>query len=136
MAKIVKSTLNQIINPDQTGFISNSRLLFDTLCHCENTDTPGMLLIVDYAKAFDTIEWEFIDHCLGQFGFGSFIREAVKLLQNNSFSRVEQNGYLSEKKYYPEVVDRVTPYLLTCLSYAQRFYHMSYVSVMRSKVLK
>ena len=103
VAKRIKSTLNQIINPDQTGFISNrfigenSRLLFDTLCRCENADTPGMLIIVDYAKAFDTIEWGFIDHCLGQFGFSSFIRKAVKLLQTNSFSRVEQNGYLSEK---------------------------------------
>ena len=120
MAKIIKSTLNQIINPDQTGLISNrfigenSRLLFDTLCHCENTDTPGMLIIVDYAKAFDTIEWEFIDHCLGQFGFGSFIREAVKLLQNNSFSRVEQNGYLSEKNLISRGCrqgDPISPYL-------------------------
>ena len=120
MAKRIKSTLNQIINPDQTGFISNrfigenSRLLFDTLCHCENTDTPGMLIIVDYAKAFDTIEWNFIDKYLGRFGFGPFIRNSVKLLQTNSFSRVEQNGHLSDKIQLSRGCrqgDPISPYL-------------------------
>ena len=103
LAKRIKFTLNSIINPDQTGFISgrfigeNSRLLFDTLCYCEDNNIPGMLVIIDYAKAFDTIEWGFITYCLDIFGFGSFIKESVKLLQNNSFSRVEQNGFLSDR---------------------------------------
>ena len=67
IAKRIKSSYNQITNPDQTGFISdrfigeNLRLLFNTSCHCENDNIPGMLIIVDYAQLLDTIEWNFID---------------------------------------------------------------------------
>ena len=66
----IKLILCQIINPDQTGFISgrflgeNTRLLTDTLDYCETNSVDGLLLIGDYAKAFDTIEWNFIEHCL------------------------------------------------------------------------
>ena len=120
IAKRIKSTLNSIINPDQTGFISgrfigeNSRLLFDTLCYCENNNIPGMLIIIDYAKAFDTIEWDFINHCLQLFGYGPFIQKTIKLLQYNSFSRVEQNGHLSEKIQLSRGCrqgDPISPYL-------------------------
>ena len=99
----IKPILSQIINPDQTGFISgrflgkNTRLLTDTLQYCEANSMDGLLIIVDYAKAFDTVEWDFIEFCLNLFGFGDFIIESVKLLQNGSFSRIEQNGYFSGK---------------------------------------
>ena len=120
LSKRIKDTLKQIINPDQTGFISerfigeNSRLLFDTLCYCEDNNIPGMLVIIDYAKAFDTIEWNFINYCLDIFGFGDFIKESVKLLQFSSFSRVEQNGHLSEKIHLTRGCrqgDPISPYL-------------------------
>ena len=73
-----------------------------------------MLIIIDYAKAFDTIEWDLIKHCLHLFGFGLFIQKTIKLLQYNSFSRVEQNGHLSEKIQLSRGCrqgDPISPYL-------------------------
>ena len=73
-----------------------------------------MLIIIDYAKAFDTIEWDFITHCLNLFGFGPFVKKTIKLLQYNSFSRVEQNGHLSEKIHLSRGCrqgDPISPYL-------------------------
>ena len=102
IANRIKPLLSQIINPDQTGFISgrflgeNTRLLADTLEYCESNSIDGLLIVVDYAKAFDTIEWNFIENCLNLFGFSEFIVDSVKLLQKNSFSRIEQNGHFSE----------------------------------------
>ena len=36
----------------------------------EDEDIPGILLLVDFEKAFDTIEWSFIEKTLKFYGFG------------------------------------------------------------------
>ena len=126
----IKPILCQIINPDQTGFISgrflgeNTRLLTVTLDYCESHSVDGLLVIVDYAKAFDTIEWNFIEFCLNLFGFGDFIINSVKLLQKNLFSRIEQNGHFSANVLSRGCRQGI-PSLHTCLSYVPRFSLMS-----------
>ena len=102
IAERLKSILPTIINNDQTGFISNrfigenTRLIYDTIVYTEAEEIPGLLIIVDYAKAFDTIEWNFIDEVFKIFGFGPIFTKWVKLLRNNSRSKIEQNGFFSE----------------------------------------
>ena len=85
----------------------------------------GLLIIVDYTKAFDTIEWNFIEYCLNLFGFGDFITESVKLLQKNSFSRIEQNGQFSERTLLPRGRRQGDSSLHTFWLFVQRFSHMS-----------
>ena len=98
----VKKVLELLISNDQTGFISNrfigenTRLLFDIINCTEIEQLPGLLIIVDYAKAFDTIEWNFIDECLKLFNFGTNISKWTSLLREKSSSRIEQNGNFSE----------------------------------------
>ena len=52
---------------DQKGFISgrfigeNIRLIYDVLFEVRNQDIPGLILSVDFEKAFDTISWKFIE---------------------------------------------------------------------------
>lgn len=36
----------------------------------EEQDIPGILLLVDFEKAFDTIEWSFIENALECYGCG------------------------------------------------------------------
>ena len=60
-----------LINPDQTGFIKgryigqNIRLINDILEQTKLRNIPGIVSQLDFRKAFDTIEWEFIqkNHC-------------------------------------------------------------------------
>ena len=52
--------------------------------------------MVDYAKAFDTIEWDYVDQCLRLFNFGEGLISWTKLLRNNSVSKVEQNGHFTQ----------------------------------------
>ena len=49
----------------------------------------GLLVIVDYAKAFDTIEWPFVEYCLKLFGYGDFIVDVIEILQKKSYSKIE-----------------------------------------------
>ena len=92
----------ELISNDQTGFISNrfigenTRLLYDTIDCCHTQNIEGLLIVVDYAKAFDTIEWDYVDQCLRLFNFGEGLISWTKLLRNNSVSKVEQNGHFTQ----------------------------------------
>ena len=101
VANRLKLCLPKIINEDQTGFISgrfigeNTRMVYDTIDYCSSHNKKGLLLILDFSKAFDTIEWQFIADVLNLFNFGKSFAKMVQLCQLNSTSRIEQNGYLS-----------------------------------------
>ena len=102
VANRLKLTLPSVINEDQTGFISgrfigeNTRMIYDTIHYCEEENKKGLLIILDFSKAFDTIEWPFIEDVFKIFKFGEDFIDMIKLFQQNSTSRVEQNGHLSD----------------------------------------
>ena len=70
--------------------------MYDTIDYCEAEQQMGLLLILDFSKAFDTIEWSFIKEVLQIFNFGDNFASMIQLFQKNSTSRVEQNGHLSD----------------------------------------
>ena len=57
---------------------------------------PGILLLLDFRKAFDTIEWGFIQQTLKLFNFRSCLRHWVKTLYTNSESTVLHNGFTTD----------------------------------------
>ena len=75
IANILIGVLLSIINGDQTDFISgrvigdNTSIVFDTIDYCE-MEKKGLLLILDFPQAFNTIEWSFINKTLKPFNFG------------------------------------------------------------------
>jgi hypothetical protein len=44
-----------------------TRLVYDILLETKKTDIPGLLLLVDFEKAFDSVEWPFIQMALRLF---------------------------------------------------------------------
>ena len=49
---------------------TNIRLIADIIQFTEMNNTPGILLNIDFEKAFDSLNWEFIMKSLGAFNFG------------------------------------------------------------------
>ena len=102
IANRIKKVLDKIIAKDQTGFIKgryiggNIRLIYDIMHYTEKLNIPGMLLLIDLEKAFDSISWTFIQKALDLFNFKISIKNWIRILYNNSTSRVLQNGFLSE----------------------------------------
>ena len=41
----------------------------------EQQDIPGILLLLDFRKAFDTIEWNFIQQTLSLLNFGPWLKQ-------------------------------------------------------------
>ena len=57
---------------------------------------PGAALFIDFRKAFDTIEWNFLTDTLNNFNFGADIQNWVRIFYNNVTSCVLNNGHASE----------------------------------------
>ena len=62
----------------------------------EELNIPGLLLIIDFEKAFDSISWKFINKVLKFFNFGESIIKWVSVFYKNISSAVIQSGFLSE----------------------------------------
>ena len=62
----LKTVLPQLIDVDQKGFLKgrymgeNIRLLYVTLLYASKHHVPGLFLVVDFEKAFDSVAWSFI----------------------------------------------------------------------------
>ena len=56
--------------------------------------TPGLLILIDFEKAFDSI---FIYQVLKYFGFGENIIQWIKILNTNFHAAILQCGHLSQQ---------------------------------------
>ena len=101
----VKTVLPSIINPDQTGFLKgrfigeNIRLIDGVIDSTEFKGIPGLLLFVDFEKAFNTLEWSFIVKTLHYYNFGPSFISWVKTFYSNASSTIQNNGWSS--KFFP-----------------------------------
>ena len=60
------------------------------------TGRPGILISIDFEKAFDNIRWEFIFGALQAFGFGECYISWVKLIYEDIVACVINNGFTSQ----------------------------------------
>ena len=101
LATRIKNVIPTIINDNQTGFLKdrfigeNVRYILDSIDYCNDNDIPGFLLLVDFEKAFDRLEWGFIHKCLQFFNFNNDFHQWISTLYSNATSCVCNNGYSS-----------------------------------------
>ena len=62
----------------------------------KETNIPGIAVFLDFEKAFDSIEWNFIHKCLETFNFGLDLRQWIKVFYTDISSYVFNNGYASK----------------------------------------
>ena len=99
IAKRLETVLPNLIHPDQTGFVKgryigeNIRLVSDLLDLTNKHQIPGILVALDFRKAFDSLEWPFIMETLNSFNFGTGIKQWISTFYTNVESAVINNGY-------------------------------------------
>lgn len=98
----IKKVLPCLIDEDQTGFISgryigeNIRLLYDVISYLQKNNYPGMLLLIDFEKAFDSVSWDFLFKVIEYFNFGNSFMKWIKVFYKNIESYVIVNGHMSD----------------------------------------
>ena len=99
IANRLKIVLPKIIYKDQTGFLKgryigeNIRLLYDSLVYTEKEEIPGLLLLIDFEKAFDSISWSFMQKCLNFLNFRPNVKRWIRTFYKNISTCVSVNGH-------------------------------------------
>ena len=102
IANRLKAVLNTLIHENQKGFLSgrfigeNTRLMYDIISQTEVQDKPGMVLLLDFEKAFDSVSWNYIIKVLQFLNFGDYFIHLVKIIPANIKLCVIQHGFFSE----------------------------------------
>ena len=120
IANRFKRVLPSVIDNDQTGFLKgrfigeNIRLIDGIIKYTATKNIPGLLLFLDFEKAFDTIEWSFLEKALQHYNFGPSVIKWIQLFYNNIESCVLNNGWSSDFVKLERVVSQgcpLSPYL-------------------------
>ena len=76
LSKRMEKVIEKIIHQNQSGFIKERfigeviRFLEDLIEYMELQNKSGLILQVDFEKAFISVEWKFLVDALKQFEFG------------------------------------------------------------------
>ena len=84
--------------------------------YTETNHLPGLLVQIDFAKAFDSLSWKFLYKVMDLFGFNEALISWIKLLNTDIQAFVLQCGNLSKPISIMRVCrqgDPISPYLLS-----------------------
>ena len=124
LAKRIAKVIDNLIHPDQTGFIKgryigeNVRTLLDLLEYTEVNHIPGLLMQCDYYKAYDCIEWDYVRFAMRKAGFGPNFIQWIDIFYPDAphTARIALNGFLSESYSISRGIRQGCP--LSCLVWA------------------
>ena len=102
LTKILSTRLQDVINDlvsyDQNGYIKgryigeNIRTISDIIEYTKETKTTGIIALLDFEKAFDTVQWKFLEKSLKTFNFGDTFVKWIKIIYNDISSCCLNNG--------------------------------------------
>ena len=97
----LQKVASSLVNSDQVGYLKgryigeNIRIINDLMHYTTKEKKSGILALIDFEKAFDTVEWSFLFNMLSTLNFGQNYIRWIKLLYSNISSCVTNNGYIS-----------------------------------------
>ena len=98
LANRIKPYLPNLVSETQCGFVpgrfigDNTRLIYDVMHYLNKNNTVGLLMLIDFEKAFDSISWVFINKVLKYFNFGNNFIKWITILNTNIKGTVIQCG--------------------------------------------
>ena len=99
ISRRLEKHIANLINPDQSGFVSGRyigksiKFVVDIIEKNDGEDKEGIILQLNFEKAFDSVEWEFMFEVLRKFNLWEDFISLVKCCYTNIFSCVSNNGF-------------------------------------------
>ncbi|GKB48586.1 RNA-directed DNA polymerase, eukaryota [Tanacetum coccineum] len=112
--------ISDLISDVQSAFLPNRQIfdgpfiLNDLLARCRFKKQSAMVFKVDFAKAYDSIRWDYLEDVLHSFGFGVKWRSWIKGCLSSSMASILVNGSpTSEFQFHRGLKqgDPLAPYL-------------------------
>ena len=101
LAERLKPLLPKLIHHNQTGFVKDRniseglRTILDIIEDTKLKDMHGLLMTIDFEKAFDSLSWEYLFRTLEAFNFSQPFIDWIKLLYTNISSCIMNNNTTS-----------------------------------------
>jgi len=98
----LQTVLDKVIGTQQTAYIKgrfigqNIRSVLDIIEYTDREQIPGLMLCLDFHKAFDSLEWNFMISVLKKFHFGTSFIKWIHLLYDQPIAKIKVNGWISE----------------------------------------
>merc|ERR1711954_510364 len=95
----LKPIFDRLISPWQKAYLPNrfigdiTRNTFDLLQHAKSNNLPGLMLQIEFSKAFDSISFEFIENTLKLFNLNPKYISWINTLLKNFQSSIMINGF-------------------------------------------
>jgi hypothetical protein len=98
LARRLSTVISGLISPAQSAFL-RTRTIHDNFLYVRNLarslnrkKKPSLLIKLDFAKAFDSVSWEYLLDLLQHLGFSPRWRDWIALLLSTTTSAVSLNG--------------------------------------------
>ena len=102
IAKRLEKGLPEIIHHSQNAYVKG-RTIFDAvrtiddIIKLTSSNNMGSLLVaIDFEKAFDSVNWNFLRHALRKFNFGPSFITWITAFYSNISSCVMNNGFITQ----------------------------------------
>ena len=98
----LEKVLPYLIHADQSGFLKNRSIsdnlmdLLSVMDYAEQRQLEILIISFDFEKAFDKVNWEYLDNVLSFFDFGPKFRHMVQMAHRDTVSCTVNGGYSSQ----------------------------------------
>ncbi|GKB30734.1 RNA-directed DNA polymerase, eukaryota [Tanacetum coccineum] len=142
LASRLSYVISDLISNVQTTFLPNRQILDgpfiinEILSRCKYKNQQAMIFKVDFAKAYDSITWDYLDDVLKSFGFGVKWRSWIHGSLNSSKASILVNGSpTSEFQFHRGLKqgDPLAPFLFILI---MESLHLSFTRAVEAGIFK
>ena len=102
LARRLNCVIDKLIDSNQSAFIKGRNIacmlreVYDVIENEKNSSRSGILLSIDYSKAFDTLATSIIIKALRLYGFGDTFVKWIEIILKNRRCSVRNAGFISK----------------------------------------